>query len=50
MAKYDFEYGIAARYEVCTSETLEKLTKIRIKRVQIGLQSASIEANIESKR
>ena len=47
---YSFSYWIAARYEVCSNNILEKLSKINISRIQIWLQSISKLSNIESKR
>lgn len=50
LSQYPFEYGIAARYEVCTPNNLMKLAKINIKRIQVGLQSISMEVNKDTKR
>ncbi len=47
---YDFEYQLATRYEVCTSENLLKLSKLNIKRIQIWLQSISLDVNKTIKR
>jgi radical SAM superfamily enzyme YgiQ (UPF0313 family) len=48
--KYDLEYQIATRYEVCTIEILKKIVKSKINIFQIWLQSISIKANLESNR
>jgi len=50
LSKYDFEYWISARYEVCTEENLEYLSRINIRRIQVWLQSVSFEVNKWTKR
>lgn len=50
LSQYKFSYGISVRYEVCSSEILLKLSRVNIKRVQIGLQSISLKVNTEVKR
>lgn len=50
LSKYNFSYWIAARYEVCTSSILKKISKLNIKRIQIWLQSISLKVNNETKR
>ncbi len=44
-SEYEFEYQIAIRYEMCTSEHLEQLKNLKLSFVQIGLQSASRHTN-----
>ena len=50
LSKYDFVYWISVRFEVCSSEVLDKISKLRIEKIQIWLQSISIEGNKETKR
>ncbi len=50
LSKYNFSYGISARYEVCTNDALMRISKLNIKRIQIGLQSVSIGVNKETNR
>ena len=50
LSKYDFVYWISVRFEVCSSEVLDKISKLRIEKIQIWLQSISIEVNKETKR
>jgi radical SAM superfamily enzyme YgiQ (UPF0313 family) len=50
LGKYSFIYRISVRFEVCSSEVLDKISKLRIEKIQIWLQSISIEVNKEIKR
>ena len=50
LSKYDFVYWISVRFEVCNSKVLDILSRINIQRIQIWLQSISIEVNKETKR
>lgn len=50
LQNYTFEYWIAAKYEVCSSLNLKKIAKLKIKRIQIWLQSISTEVNLWTKR
>lgn len=45
MWKYDFYYGLSIRYEMCNPKVFDMLKNINLYRVQIGLQSISLEAN-----
>ncbi len=47
---YDFEYGISIRYEMCVPEIFKKLEYLNLYRVQVGLQSISIDANKNTNR
>lgn len=50
LASYDFHYGISVRYEMCQPKVFELLSKLKLYRVQIWLQSISRQANSESRR
>ncbi len=50
LSNYSFEYGISARFEVCTPKNLILLSQLNIQRIQIWLQSISLEVNKETKR
>lgn len=50
LKQYDFSYQISSRYETLTLDNIEKLSSINISRIQIWLQSISIETNINMKR
>jgi hypothetical protein len=35
LGKYNFIYRISVRFEVCSSEVLDKISKLRIEKIQI---------------
>ena len=49
-SQYPFYYQIASRYETLNEVNLEKLSKAKIKKIQVWLQSIWKQANLDSKR
>ncbi len=50
LSDYSFSYWIAARFEVCTPDIIKKISKLKINRIQVWLQSISRDVNLMTKR